>query len=167
MVAEISVHDDDEVATDKLQTVDVGGAEAELASAGLEDDMGGAEGGLEFASPSKGAVWGSVVDDYYFPVELSREWSERGFSSRENIVWRRLDFLLFGEDIVEHLHNDGQVLALIVGGEDDGVFVLGVRTHRDGRLRTKNSTTGGTLASFSGCRKGCPCRAGLHPEFVA
>jgi hypothetical protein len=36
---------------------------------------------------------------------------------------------LFGEDVVEHLHEDGEVLALIVGGEDDGVLVLGFGTH--------------------------------------
>ena len=36
---------------------------------------------------------------------------------------------LFGEDVVEHLHEDGEVLALIVGGEDDRVLVLGFGTH--------------------------------------
>ena len=36
---------------------------------------------------------------------------------------------LFDEDVVEHLHEDGEVLALIVSGKDDGVLVLGFGTH--------------------------------------
>ena len=51
--------------------MDVGGAEAELARAGLEDDVRGAEGGLEFAGAGEGAVRGGVIDDYYFPVQVS------------------------------------------------------------------------------------------------
>ena len=39
------------------------------------------------------------------------------------------NFALFGEDVVEHLHEDGEVLSLIVGGEDDGVLVLGFGAH--------------------------------------
>ena len=39
VVREVSVHDDDEVAGDELQAMYVGGAEAELAGARLEDDM--------------------------------------------------------------------------------------------------------------------------------
>jgi hypothetical protein len=39
VVREVGVHDDDEVAGGELQAVDVGSAEAELAGAGLEDDV--------------------------------------------------------------------------------------------------------------------------------
>lgn len=31
---------------------------------------------------------------------------------------------LFAKDLVEHLHQDREILALIVGWEDDRVFVL-------------------------------------------
>lgn len=37
MVREVSVHDDDEIACGEFEAVDVGGAEAELAGAWLED----------------------------------------------------------------------------------------------------------------------------------
>jgi hypothetical protein len=51
--------------------VDVGGAETELACAGFEDDVRGTERGLEFFGAGEGAVGGGVVDNYYFPVEVS------------------------------------------------------------------------------------------------
>jgi hypothetical protein len=70
-VREVGVHNDDEVAGDELQAVDVGGAEAELAGARLEDNVRGAEGGLEFFGTCEGAIGGGVVDDYYFPVKFS------------------------------------------------------------------------------------------------
>ena len=31
---------------------------------------------------------------------------------------------LFGEDVVKHLYKDREILAFIIGGEDDGVLVL-------------------------------------------
>lgn len=71
MVREVGVHYDDEVARDKLQAMDVGGAEAQLAGARLEDDMRGAEGGLEFFGAGERAVGGCVVDNYYFPIKFS------------------------------------------------------------------------------------------------
>lgn len=40
VVAEVGVHDDDEVARDELQAVDVGRSEAQLAGSSLEDDVG-------------------------------------------------------------------------------------------------------------------------------
>jgi hypothetical protein len=72
VVAEVGVHDDDKVARRELQAVDVGGAEAELAGAGLEDDVRGV--GLdELVGDLLGAVGGAVVDDDEFPVELAGE----------------------------------------------------------------------------------------------
>lgn len=47
----------------------------------------------------------------------SLHWVERGSRA------------LFREDVVQHLHEDGEVLALIVGREDDRVFVLRFGTH--------------------------------------
>ena len=37
--------------------------------------------------------------------------------------------LLFGESAVQQPSDDGEVAALIVGWEDDGVFILGSRCH--------------------------------------
>lgn len=70
MVAEVGVHDDDEVAGDELQPVDVGGAEAEFACAGLEDDVGSV-GFDELEGDFLGAVGGAVVDDDDFPLEVA------------------------------------------------------------------------------------------------
>jgi len=71
VVGEVGVHDDDEVAGGELQAVDVGGAEAELAGARLEEDAGGAVGALELFGDFLGAVGGAVVDDYELPVEVA------------------------------------------------------------------------------------------------
>lgn len=65
--------------------------------------------------------------------------------------------LLFHEDIVEHLHDDREVLALIVGREYDGVLVLGVGTHLAGRwlrwpVLGRQATT---LGSFGQRRESC------------
>lgn len=68
---EISVHYDDEIACDILQAVDVGGAETELAGSWFQYDVICAEGFLKFFGSFEGAVRGSIIDDYYFPVEIS------------------------------------------------------------------------------------------------
>ncbi|KAI9148067.1 3-oxoacyl-(acyl carrier protein) reductase [Paramyrothecium foliicola] len=91
VVAEVGVHDDDEVARDELQAVDVGGAEAQLAGARLEDDVRGV--GLdELLGDLLGAVGGAVVDDDDFPVKVAARKKERpgGGSWRRNEVraWR-------------------------------------------------------------------------------
>ena len=57
-----------------LEAVDVGGSQAELAGARVQFDVQGADGGDELFGDFLGAVGGAVVDDYYFPVEVSREW---------------------------------------------------------------------------------------------
>lgn len=75
VVTEVGVHDDDEVAGDELQAVNVGGSEAELAGARLELDVGGV--GLdELLGDVLGAVGGAVVDDDDFPIEVASEVSE-------------------------------------------------------------------------------------------
>lgn len=72
MVAEVRVHDHDEVAGYELQTVHVCGAETELAGAGFQDDVRGV-GFHELLGYDLGSVWRAVVDDYEFPVELATE----------------------------------------------------------------------------------------------
>lgn len=71
MVAEVGVHDDDEVAGRVLQAVDVGGSQAEFAGARLQFDVFGADGGDELFGDVLGAVGGAVVDDDDFPVEVA------------------------------------------------------------------------------------------------
>lgn len=70
MVAEVGVHDDDEVSGRELQTVDVGGAEAELACACADLDVWGVDL-LELRCDFLGAVGGAIVDDDEFPVEVT------------------------------------------------------------------------------------------------
>ena len=60
----------DEVARRELQPVDVGCAEAELAGAGLEEDVRGV-GFCELVCDDLGPVRGAVVDYYELPVEVS------------------------------------------------------------------------------------------------
>lgn len=70
MVGEVGVHDDDKVAGDELQAVDVGRSEAKLAGSGLEDDVGGV--GLdELEGDFLGSIGGAVVDDDEFPFEIA------------------------------------------------------------------------------------------------
>lgn len=70
MVAKVGVHDDDVVTFGKLQAVDVGSAEAELACAGLEDNVGGVCFD-KLLGDILGAVGGAVVDDDEFPVDVA------------------------------------------------------------------------------------------------
>ena len=70
MVAEVGVHDDDEVARHELEPVDVGGSEAELSRAGLEDDVR-AVGLDKLLGDFLGAVRRAVVDDDELPVEFA------------------------------------------------------------------------------------------------
>ena len=71
MVREVGVHDYYIVSGGVLEAVDVGGSQAELAGARVQFDVQGADGGDELFGDFLGAVGGSVVDDYYFPVEVS------------------------------------------------------------------------------------------------
>ena len=70
MVREIRVHDYDEVARYELEAVDVGCSQAQLAGARFENDVG-VVGFGELVRYGLGAVWGAVVDDDEFPVEIS------------------------------------------------------------------------------------------------
>jgi hypothetical protein len=70
VVREVGVHDDDKVAGDELETVDVGCSEAEFASAGLEENVGGVD--LDkLLGNFLGSVGGAVVDDDEFPIEVA------------------------------------------------------------------------------------------------
>lgn len=70
VVGEVGVHDDDEGTGDKLETVNVGGSEAKLAGAGLEEDVGSV--GLdELVGDLLGAVGGAIVDDHEFPIKVA------------------------------------------------------------------------------------------------
>lgn len=70
MVAEVGVHDDDEVAGDELQAVDVGSSETQLSGTSLEDDVGSV--GLdELVGDFLGAVGRAVVNDDEFPVQVA------------------------------------------------------------------------------------------------
>jgi hypothetical protein len=70
---EVGVHDDDIVAGRVLQAVDVGCSQAEFAGARVQFDVQGSDGGDELFGDFLGAVGGAVVDDDYFPVEVSVE----------------------------------------------------------------------------------------------
>jgi hypothetical protein len=69
-MAEVGVHDDDEVARAEVQAVNVGGTEAELAGAGLELDMRGV-GFDELGGNFLGAIGRAIVDNDQLPVELA------------------------------------------------------------------------------------------------
>lgn len=73
VVAEIGVHNDNEVAGAEFQAVDVSGSQAELACAGLEDDVFFAVELLELLRDFEGAVRGSVVNDNDLPIQLARQ----------------------------------------------------------------------------------------------
>lgn len=70
MVAEVGVHDDDEVARCELEAVDVGGAEAELACARPDLDVRGVDFG-KLRGDFLGTVGGAVVYDDELPVEVA------------------------------------------------------------------------------------------------
>lgn len=71
VVAEIGVHDDNEVAGAEFQAMDVSGSQAELACAGLEDDVFFAIELLELLRDLEGAVRGSVVNDNDLPIQIT------------------------------------------------------------------------------------------------
>ena len=68
---EVGVHDDDEVSRGILQAVNVCGAEAEFAGAGVELYSVGAVGFDELLCDGLRAVWRAIVDDDDLPVELT------------------------------------------------------------------------------------------------
>jgi hypothetical protein len=71
VVREVGVHDDHVVAGRVLQAVHVGCSQAEFTGARVQFDVQGADGGDELFGDFLRAVGGAVVDDYYFPVEVS------------------------------------------------------------------------------------------------
>jgi hypothetical protein len=70
VVAEVGVHDDNEVPRSELQAVDVSCSEAKFASSWLEEHVW-AVGFDELVGYNLGAVWGAIVDDNKFPVEVA------------------------------------------------------------------------------------------------
>lgn len=70
VVREVGIHDDNEVAGNELETVDIGRSETEFASAGFEEDVGRV--GLdELLGDFLGSIGGSVVDNDEFPIEVA------------------------------------------------------------------------------------------------
>jgi hypothetical protein len=70
VMREVGVHDDDEVAGDELETVDVGRAETKLAGSGLQEDVWGVDLD-ELLGNFLGSIGGSIVDNDEFPVEVT------------------------------------------------------------------------------------------------
>ena len=122
VVAEIGVHDDNVVAGAVNKTVDVGGSKTELALAGLQVDVLGAVELLELLSDFEGAVRGAIVDNNDLPVQ---------FTTRIPLLVVyfniRLDFkrILLGKSPLDQPNDDREVLALVVGRQDDRVLVIG------------------------------------------
>ena len=81
VVAEVGVHDDDEVAGGEGQTVDIGSSEAELALTGLQDDMVCAVELLELLRDFEGTVRGAIVNNDHLPVQVAVH-REEGIVSR-------------------------------------------------------------------------------------
>lgn len=128
VVAKVGVHDDDVVALGKLQAVDVGGAEPELARARLEDDVGSV--GLdELLGDVLGAVGRAVVDDDELPIDVAVRTEPklaRGLHARIARGRRGTGTnVLFSKGALQQPCDDGQVLALVEGGQDHRVRVLG------------------------------------------
>jgi len=119
VVREVGVHDDDEVAGRELQAVNVGGAEAELAGAGAELDLGAAVGFLELFRDVLGAIWGAVVNDDDFPVEVAKRllapMAQHVIVPCGTIGLNWLLDVRFAEGVVQEPDDDGEVAALIVG----------------------------------------------------
>lgn len=70
MVGEISVHYDDIVSCRELNTVDVCSAEAQLASAGFEVDVGCIDF-RKLVCNNLSAIWRAIVDDDEFPIKVA------------------------------------------------------------------------------------------------
>lgn len=135
MVAKVGVHDDDKVARDELQAVNVGGAETQLAGSGLEDDVGSV--GLdELEGDFLGSVRGAIVDDDQFPVEVpvtQQQNFSMTFTTRRGFLFSEGEFVLLGEHAVQQPCHDREVLSLIEGREDDRVLVSSALGHSERR----------------------------------
>lgn len=100
--------------------MDVGGAEAQLAGAGADLDAGGRVDLLQLGGDLLGAIGGAVVDDDELPVEVARQAASAWAAARTGAG------LLVGEGLVEQPGDDGQIAALVVGGQEHRVLVLGL-----------------------------------------
>lgn len=132
MVGEIGVHDDHEVSGDELETMNVCGSKTELSSARTELDLVTSVDFDQLFCDILGAIGGGVVDDNELPCEVTF-WrvSYYGALQLGGIEYLTiLQSLLFGKGLCKQPGDDGKVLALLVGRENDGVLVgLGSRSH--------------------------------------
>lgn len=72
VVAEIGVHDNNEVAGGVFQTMNIGRSQTKLTLTGFEDNVFRAIELLELLRDLEGAVRGSVVNDNNLPIQLPR-----------------------------------------------------------------------------------------------
>lgn len=127
MVAEVSIHDDHEIAGGIFQAVDISGSQTKLALAGLEDDVIGAVERLELLRDLEGAVRGSIVNDNDLPIQLPR--CETGVLTSNSLDNSgRHERILRIESPLDQPDDDREVPPLIVGGKNDRVLGLG-RAH--------------------------------------
>lgn len=135
MVAKVGVHDDNVIALGELQAVHVRGAEPQLSGARLEDHARGV-GLYELVRDLLRAVGGAVVDNNEFPVDVAGGEAvispgelrglNLGHDGGQMVRHRALvGNLLLGEGLLQQPGDDGQVLALVEGGQDDRIGVLG------------------------------------------
>ena len=70
-MAEIGVHDDDEVPSREFQPVYIGGAQTEFSCARLENDTRRSVEILKLLGDGKGSVRRGIIDNNKFPVEIA------------------------------------------------------------------------------------------------
>lgn len=118
---EIGVHDDNIVAGDELETVNVCRSKTKLSCARFEEDMGRV-GFCELVCDHLGSVRGSVVNDDELPVELA---ARRKLASIPMLLLGSLELVLLGERAVQEPGYYREVASLVVSRENDRVFVFG------------------------------------------
>ena len=117
MVAEIGIHDDYKVARHELQAMDIGGAQAELAGAGLEYDVRGISF-HELVRHNLGAVRGAVVNDDDFPVKFAGCRPKNALANvlfSDGLESQGTEIILLGEGLIEQPSNNWQVATFVVG----------------------------------------------------
>lgn len=117
MMRKVGIHDDDKVAGSELHAVNICSSESELSGTRVKLDLVGAEGLDELLRNVLGAIGGSVIDNYKFPGKTAIR-----IVSCESIPCQR-ETIRVRKCLVEQIGDDWEVLALIVGGQDNGVLV--------------------------------------------
>lgn len=144
MVREISIHYDDIVARRKLHTVHICRAKSQLASAGLEVDVG-CISFRELVSDDLGAIWRAVVNDNEFPVKITMIVSAYSCGAKTHGRNR-----LLSKGAIEEPGDDGKVAPLVVCWQDHRVLVLGDWRHDELFVEISSSTT----AVYKGLKRG-------------